>query len=131
MMLSISNGIRIMCLRVSDDWLKSRTTEKDVVCYKVGMKKNGCIVAPFYEEEYRFGENVCWQRFEYDSYTHPYTVDYGYHSYDEKKDAFRLREILEQHQLDRMLCFKNEYKYVVLRCVIPSDAAYYDGNVET
>lgn len=125
-----------MCLIVTDKWNESRVTDKDVVCYKVGMKENGCIVAPFYEDEYCFGKNVRCQRFEYDipydgSYTHPYTVEYGYHSYVEKKDAFRLREILEQHQLDRMLCFKNEYKYVVLRCVIPSDTAYYEGNVET
>lgn len=43
-----------MCLRVNDDWLQSRVTDKEIVCYKVDLSKNDMVVAPFYDEHYRF-----------------------------------------------------------------------------
>ena len=114
-----------MCLRVTDDWLKSKTTEKDVVCYKVGLEKNGVIIAPFYEEEYIFGETVCCNFFEKEipeQAIFPDEVYYGYHSFVGKEEAFKMRKILSVE------CYGSS-KYVVMECVIPAETAYYEGGV--
>lgn len=111
-----------MCLYPTTD--KPKTAENDIVCYKVvQVSLEGNKIHPlwhFYSQIYELGKVYCEKRFDVSkSLLGVSFVTFGFHSYIKQSRARRNALRLTNYKTN---------KIIILKCVIPCGALYYEGS---
>ena len=112
-----------MCLYPITD--KPKVAENDIVCYKVvQVPLDGHKMHPlwhFYSRIYELGKVYNEKRFDVSKKTllGVTTITFGFHSYIKQSRA--------RYNVLRLTKYKNN-KIIILKCVIPCGALYYEGS---
>ena len=124
----------------------SKVINEDLTVYKVYIQRqvfntdtNYIYLSPFYRDTtYKSGKTYCSDVFEYNVKSEfryfasevekefgPNRICYGFHSFKNKSDAVALSELLEKAAI---IDKREDEKFVVMVCTIPSGTDIYEGN---